>query len=63
MKLEELVKDNGQPVTEWLDTQPVADRELLIEAIYACLKKGWPLNPMTIQSTARAIDRKQKGHA
>jgi hypothetical protein len=58
--LDEIMMDDGeQTAAEWLLTQPEAWRIRETEAIYACLKKGWPLNVITIQSTAREIDAKR----
>ncbi len=41
------------------ETQPEAWREIETEAIYECMRKGWPLHVMNIQSTAREIDAKR----
>ena len=58
--LSELMMSNGkQTVEEWLMTQPEEWRDLEIEAIYECLKRGWELHIMNIQSTAREIDAKR----
>ncbi len=47
-----------QTAAEWLG-QPEAWREIETEAIYECMRKGWPLHVMNIQSTAREIDAKR----
>lgn len=48
-----------QTAAAYLETIPEQYRELATEAIYKCLKRGWELNPMTIQSTAREIVRER----
>ena len=56
LPLSEIMMSNGkQTAEEWLMTQPEAWREIETEAIYECLKKGWPLHLVSIQSTAREL--------
>jgi hypothetical protein len=58
--LSELMMSNGkQTVEEWLMTQPEEWRDLEIEAIYECLKRGWKLHIRHIQMIAREIDAKR----
>ena len=47
------------PASEWLLTQPEAWRPMETEAIYECMRKGWELHIINIQSTAREIDAKR----
>ena len=56
LPLSEIMMSNGkQTAEEWLMTQPEAWREIETEAIYECLKKGWSLHLVSIQSTAREL--------
>jgi hypothetical protein len=62
--LEEIMMSNGkQTAAEWLKNEPKQYHSLATEAIYECLKRGWPLNVMEIQGIAREIDaqRNPKG--
>lgn len=54
-----LMSDGKETAQEWLMTQPERWRSLATEAIYECLKKGWPLHEGNIQMTAREIDAKR----
>ena len=54
-----LMGNSKQTAEEWLKTQPEAWREAMTEAIYECLKRGWTLHTMNIQSMAREIDAKR----
>lgn len=54
-----LMEDGRETAAEWLKTQPERWHSLATEAIYECLKKGWPLHDGNIQSTAREIDAKR----
>ncbi len=58
-----LMEDGKQTAQEWLMTQPESWRPEMTEAIYECLKRGWTLHTMSIQSTARELDaqRNPKG--
>ena len=47
------------PVSFFIKTQPAEDRELTTEAVYECLRRGWPLNRMEIGYLARDIRRKR----
>ena len=42
----------------FLRTIPRADREIVTEAIYECLRRDWPLNLMEIGYVARELCRK-----
>ena len=42
----------------FLRTIPRADREIVTEAIYECLRRDWPLNLMEIGYVARELRRK-----
>jgi hypothetical protein len=54
-----IMMSNGKvTAAEWLLTQPKKYRMLATEAIYVCLKKGWPMNKMEIQGIAREIEEK-----
>ena len=64
MELSTIMMSNGhQTAQEWLMTQTQKYQALAEEARFECLRKGWILNDMTIQSTAREIDalRNPKG--
>ena len=50
----------GMTVNEWLLTQPEAWRAIETEAIYECMRKGWDLHVMNIQSTARELGGTRK---
>ena len=49
-----------QTAAEWVMAQPEEYRELATEAICECMRKGWPLHKMHIQSTAKDIDAKRR---
>ena len=62
--LDKLMMSDGIHTTEeWLQTQPPTWRAIETEAIYECVKRGWSLHIMNIQSVAREIDamRNPKG--
>ena len=54
-----MMSDGKQTAADWLLTQPDEWRPIETEAIYECLKRGWPMNVMEIQGIAREIDAKQ----
>lgn len=58
--LSQIMMSNGkQTAQEWLMTQPESWREIEIEAIYECLRRGWPLHTAHIHIIAREIDAKR----
>ena len=53
-------RTEGQPIRVVLESKIQADRE----AIFECLRLGYPLNDMEITSKARELQRKRlKGNA
>lgn len=48
-----------QTAAEWLQTQPEKWSAIETEAIYECMRRGWPLHIMHIQMIAREIDAKR----
>ena len=52
--------DGEETVEEWMKkTQPEEWWPIETEAIYECLRRGWPLHIGNIQSTAREIDARR----
>ena len=57
--LDKIMMSNGrETAAEWLAKEPEAWREAEAEAIYECLRRGWPLHVGNIQYVAREIDAK-----
>lgn len=56
-QLTEIMMDNPKiTAAEWLETQPEAFRPLLMEGLYRCMEKRWPLYEASIYPAAREID-------
>lgn len=54
-----LAQSQPIPADQWLETQPAQYHKLAVEAIYECMRKGWELHTMHIQSIARELDAKR----
>lgn len=51
------------PVSLWVDSLPVSDRQIAIEAVYLCLQRQAPINRMELGSIIRELRRKQNASA
>lgn len=58
-----MMAGSNLPVSLWVASLPVNDRQIATEAVYLCLQRQAPINRMELWSAIRELRRKQNASA
>lgn len=57
-----MMAGSNLPVSLWVNSLPVDDRPIAIEAVYECLRQNFPINRLELGRMVRLLKRKQQAN-